>query len=94
MHTTCQLVHAVERRWTIGEPSFDERYDRERDVTQHALWGDVPVRALERMSIRAGRAPVALRQAAAEVDAGLIVLGAKHHPTLSEWAGRAVPRCT
>lgn len=97
-HTSCHLIHAAATPWTVvpsgdvpGEalPSIEAIYARERDSIQHALWGHVPARVLEHLSIRAGRTAVALRQAAAELDAGLIVIGGKHHSALGEWAGRS-----
>lgn len=97
-HTSCHLVHAAEHPWTVvpsgnvpgaADAWIAELYARQREYIQHALRGQVPAHALERLSIRSGRAPVALRQAAAEIGAGLIVIGGKHHTTLGEWAGRS-----
>lgn len=89
-HTTCQLIHAAESLASgVSASETEVIYARRRDAIQRALWGHVPGHALERLSIRHGRAPVVLRQAAAEVGAGLIVLGGKHHSTLGEWVGRS-----
>lgn len=97
-HTSCHLIHAAEHPWTVvpsdnvpgtADAWIAELFTRQRDHIQHALWGHVPAHALERLSIRSGRAPVTLRQAAAEIGAGLIVIGGKHHTTLGEWVGRS-----
>jgi nucleotide-binding universal stress UspA family protein len=53
------------------------------------LWGHVSARALDRLSIRPARPGIALRQAAAELGAGLIVVGGKHHSRVGEWMGRS-----
>jgi len=89
-HTSCHLIHAAETM-ASGDSARDiaALYARKREEIQRTLWGYVPGNALERLSIRAGHPAVALRQAAAEVDAGLIVLGGKHHTTVGEWAGRS-----
>lgn len=89
-HTSCHLIHASETLASgVSGSDIEALYTRKREHIQHALWGHVPGKALERLSVRAGRAAIALRQAAAEVDAGLIVIGGKHHSTLGEWAGRS-----
>jgi len=97
-HTSCHLIHAAENPWTVvpsgnvpgvAASAVEALYAGERDRIQHALWGHVPARALERLSVRTGRSAVALRQAAAEVDAELIVIGGKHHSIVGEWAGRS-----
>ena len=89
-HTSCHLIHAAETL-ASGDSARDIEalYARKRDEIQRTLWGYVPGHALERLSIRAGHPAVALRQAAAEIEAGLIVLGGKHHTALGEWAGRS-----
>lgn len=97
-HTSCHLIHAATNPWTVLPSAADaaeaanaaeRRYAQERQAIQHALWGHVPARALEQLSIRSGRPAIALRQAAAEVDAGLIVVGGKHHTRVGEWMGRS-----
>jgi nucleotide-binding universal stress UspA family protein len=89
-HTSCHLIHAAETM-ASGDSAGDIEalYARKRDEIRHALRGYLPGHVLERLSIRAGHPAVALRQAAAEIDAGLIVVGGKHHTTLGEWAGRS-----
>ena len=44
-----------------------------------ALASTMPEEAISRLEVRLGRAAVLIRQIAAEHDAGLVVLGAKHH---------------
>lgn len=79
-HTSCQLVHAVRED---PPPAY------ERETVEHALWGSVPTPLLEQILVRSGRAPIVLRQAATELDAGHIVIGAKHHTTPGEWFRRS-----
>lgn len=97
-HTPCHLIHAAVHPWTVvpsgtepgeGASAVAALYARERGRLQHALWGHVPARTLEHLSVRLGHPAVALRQAAAEVDAELLVIGGKRHTTLGEWAGRS-----
>ena len=94
--TACRLVHAAPNPWTVlpsGDVPEEARkqvealFARARDSVQHALWGQVSPALLERLLVRAGQAPVALRQAAAEIDAELIVVGGKHHTAIGEWMG-------
>src|SRR5256884_5855587 len=42
---------------------------------------------VDNMAVRLGRAPVALRQAVADLGAELVVLGGKHHSALGRWLG-------
>lgn len=97
-HVACHLIHAVPSPLTVlpsgadpgGAPSAIEAlFAREREAIQHALWSHAPAQALERLAVRSGRAAIVLRQAAAEVDAGLIVVGGKHHSRVGEWMGRS-----
>jgi len=92
----CRLVHAAPDPWTVlpsGDVPEEARrqvealYARARESVSRALRGQVAPGLIDRLWVRAGRAPVALRQAAAEVDAELIVVGGKHHSVVSEWMG-------
>ena len=92
--TTCHLVHATRDVWSalaLAEmpehaQEFGESLVAEaRERVQHGLWGVVPPQLVESLVIRAGRAPAVFRQVAAELDAGLVVLGGKHHSMLGRW---------
>ena len=91
-NTSCVLVHVVpEARAPLPEgstPGNQSVQAHGRETVLHALSGSVPPRLLEQLLVRSGRAPVALRQAATELDAGLIVIGGKHHTILGQWVGR------
>src|SRR5207245_5041475 len=52
-----------------------------------ALSGRVPPKTLDEMIVRLGAPAMALKQAVAEVDAEIVVLGGKHHSTLGRWLG-------
>lgn len=91
-NTSCVLVHVVpEARAPLPKgstPGNQSVQAHGRETVLHALSGSVPPRLLEQLLVRSGRAPVALRQAATELDAGLIVIGGKHHTILGQWVGR------
>lgn len=91
--TSCILLHVVpEARAPLADgspPGSQSLQAHARETVLHALWGSVPPRLLEQILVRSGRAPVELRKAATELDAGLIVLGGKHHTMLGEWVGRS-----
>lgn len=95
-HTRCVLVHVVrEPRAPIGmearpaTPGDTSPQERGRETVVRALSGSVPTPLLEQLLVRSGRAPVALREAALELHAGLIVIGGKHHTVPGEWLGRS-----
>ena len=47
----------------------------------------VPPRVLEGLTVRVGRPTAILAEAVEETQAGLVVLGGKHHSTLNRWLG-------
>jgi len=94
----CHLVHAVRDEWAplaavkgadAGDLAEMQRLQAAvaRHRIQEALRDHVSARLLESLQLRVGPAPVVLQQAAAEYDAGLIVVGGKHHTTLERWLG-------
>jgi nucleotide-binding universal stress UspA family protein len=99
--TSCYLIHALDEAPPPSTPELlrspeagheASAFARARERMLGALWGLVPPEQLEQMLIRPGRPAVALREAAEEFDAGLIVIGAKRHHLLSELAGRSTAR--
>src|SRR2546429_7656566 len=91
--TTCHLVHAARDVWAcVGvEEGVDELghalVDQARANIPAVLAGVVPRELVDNMAVRLGRAPVALRQAVADLGAELVVLGGKHHSALGRWLG-------
>jgi nucleotide-binding universal stress UspA family protein len=92
----CQLVHAAREFWaasggtdipidvgTMNRAVLQTARDRLADV----LSSTIPEHVLSRLEVRLGRAAVLIREIVAECDAGLVVLGAKHHPAVTRWVG-------
>lgn len=95
-HTSCILVHVVREAATPRAmearpetPGDVSSLARGRETVVRALTGSVPAPLLEQLLVRSGRAPVALCRAASELDAGLMVIGGKHHTMPGEWFGRS-----
>ncbi len=93
---SCDLVHAAQDFWTTLAAS--ELPERVAEFTQAwneaakrqvagALRGSVPATLLDAIRVRSGRAAAVLAATAAEVDAGLIVLGGKRHWAVGRWLG-------
>ena len=92
----CYLVHAAREYWATSGGT-DIPIDvgaMNRAVLQiaqerlaEALAPAMPKEALSQLDVRLGRAAVLIREVAAEHDAGLVVLGAKHHPAVTRWIG-------
>jgi nucleotide-binding universal stress UspA family protein len=92
--TSCQLVHVTRDEWSalaIAEmPGRAQEFRKTlmaqaRERLQHTLWGIVPPDAIQKMMVLPGRTPDALKQVATECDAGLVVLGGKHHAAVARW---------
>ena len=93
--TTCSLVHATPEAWTLpntayvsaGQPEMlnDAVREAARTAVRETLSGDVPDAALDALEIRTGRGVTTLRDVAHELQAGLVVLGGKHHTLLGRW---------
>jgi nucleotide-binding universal stress UspA family protein len=58
---------------------------RAREELGRALQSVVSAADFQNLTIRPGRAATVLKQVAAERNAGLVVLGGKHHSTLDRW---------
>ena len=92
--TSCHLVHAtrdVAAALALAEsPERAEQWNASliaqvRERAQHGLWGVVPTELVESVALRDGRASVVLKEVAAELDAGLVVLGGKRHSIFGRW---------
>lgn len=92
--TKCQLVHAardVLSGLALAEvPERTQEFSdalvaQTREAVLHGLWGVVPTELAQGLIVRAGRAPAALKQVAAQMGAELVVLGGKHHSVLGRW---------
>jgi nucleotide-binding universal stress UspA family protein len=89
------LLHATPEAWTVPPAPHtfavnpdalnEAACDAARAVVMQALAGQVPPDALDRLTVRPGRPATVLRDAARDLDAGLIVLGGKHHSALGRW---------
>jgi len=88
----CRLVHAtrdVLAAFEVPEVAAYRRaiVEQARGRVTAALSGRVPPKTLDEMIVRLGAPAMALKQAVAEVDAEIVVLGGKHHSTLGRWLG-------
>jgi universal stress protein E len=91
----CRLVHACRDLLSAatppaGRPNEDIERAIARSARHHletALEGSVPMEGLNALTIRPGRTPIVLGEAVNEEDAGLVVLGGKHHSALNRWLG-------
>ncbi len=92
----CYLVHAAREVWTasggtdvpIDVDTMNQavlQSARERVV--EVLSASLPQTALARLEVHLGRAAVLLREVVVERDAGLVVVGAKHHRAVTRWVG-------
>src|SRR5512134_14570 len=89
------LVHATPEAWTVPPAPHtfavdpDGLNERARDAARaalvQALGGAVPADELEGLTVKSGRPAVVLRDAARDLDAGLVVLGGKHHSLIGRW---------
>ena len=92
--TSCQLVHVTQDGWSkfaiaeMPERAAEFRHalmENARERMLHSMWGVVPPDVVQRMIVRLGRTAAVLKHLAAERDAGLIVLGGKHHSAAARW---------
>lgn len=92
----CYLVHAAREFWaasggtdipidvgTMNQAVLHTARERLTEVLSPRL----PKEALDRLEVMLGRPAVLLREVVVEKEAGLVVLGAKHHPALTRWMG-------
>ncbi len=94
--TECFLVHGARpilRSAAAAEYLGDlnvlieQQLEAARLGLQATIERTLPPDALRRLEIRSGRGAAVLTQAAREHQAGLIVLGGKHHSALGRWMG-------
>jgi nucleotide-binding universal stress UspA family protein len=91
----CRLVHATPEAWTL--PTAPHTFAMKPDAINAAareaariavveeLRDKVPPGALAALDIRTGRAAAVLQDASRELQAGVVVLGGKHHSLLGRW---------
>lgn len=92
----CHLVHAARDSWSFVATAqvpqqagaFHDAALRSARIQIHtALAGRISADALRRLNVREGWAPAVLEDVVRDLDAGLLVLGAKHHTALGRWLG-------
>jgi nucleotide-binding universal stress UspA family protein len=95
-HTRCVLVHAARDAWSMfAALEIPERVnefnvalmDQARRQVADALRGHVPAAMIVDLVVRIGRTADVLNAAVDEYDAGLVILGGKHHSALGRWFG-------
>lgn len=91
----CRLIHAVTEHW-LPDPDLPLAMNDVATLRRHtgaqastsiekALEGNMPAEAIERLEIRFGHPARELHEAAQELQADMIVVGAKRHRRLSQW---------
>lgn len=93
----CRLVHATPDTAQFELASAGVALEdlhlaesvRVRAAVQTALadGGRLPADVIDRLQLRTGRAVAVLEAVVHETDAGLVVLGGKHHSALGRWLG-------
>lgn len=92
----CRLVHAARDTWSalaaaeipVQAVEFrDAALTTARNSLTSTLTSRIPAQALQQAVIREGWPPAVLDDVVRELDAGLLVLGAKHHTALGRWLG-------
>lgn len=90
--TTCHIVHATRDAFVASPAPDDARYrqaliEQARAQIVAILRDALPAASLDGLTVRLGSAPRVLMDVSADVAAGLIVLGGKHHSVLDRWLG-------
>jgi len=92
----CHLLHVMRepshlafggRAAEEGERITQQLLQAEREAIQEAQAGQIPAEALARLEVRMGNPAWILAQAVSEYNAGLLVLGGKHHAAPVRWFG-------
>lgn len=92
----CRLVHAARDTWSalaaaevpVQAVEFrDAALTTARNSLTSTLTGRIPAQALQHAVIREGWPPAVIDDVVRELDASLLVLGAKHHTVLGRWLG-------
>lgn len=95
----CRLVHVVPDYWvslaapenTVDPVLLAEAAESQaRTVVCQALQGAASAQAIASLDVRSGRAPLVLDQVAAELGAGLVMLGGKRRRALTRIGGSTV----
>lgn len=97
VNVPCHLVHATPEAWTVptaphaGTEQPELLNEAVRDAAMSAvrdtLADQVPDEALQHLEVRTGRSAAVIRDCVHEWQAGLAVLGGKHHSLLGRWVG-------
>ncbi len=92
----CRLVHAAREYWAtsggtdipidVGAMNQAVLQIAQERLTE-ALRSAIPPEGVSHLEVRLGRATVLIREVVAEHGAGIVVLGAKHHPAVTRWIG-------
>lgn len=94
--TDCYLVHGARPIFRsaaaaeyLGDLNvlIEQQLEATRLGLQATIERALPPEALGRLEIRSGRGAAVVTEAARELQAGLIVLGGKHHSALGRWMG-------
>lgn len=90
--TSCHLVHATRDALAVPDAPEGNRYrqalvEQARAQLATVLRDAVPAQPLAKLVVRLGSAAGVLEDAAADLGAGLIVLGGKQHSMLGRWLG-------
>lgn len=92
----CRLVHAAREYWaTSGGTDIPidvgAMNQAVLQIAQERLAEElrsvIPPEGVSHLEVRLGRATVLIREVVAEHGAGIVVLGAKHHPAVTRWIG-------
>jgi nucleotide-binding universal stress UspA family protein len=92
----CRLVHAARDAWSalaaaevpVQAVEFrDAALTTARNSLTATLTGRISAEALQHAVIREGWPPAVLDDVVREIDAGLLLLGAKHHTAMGRWLG-------
>jgi nucleotide-binding universal stress UspA family protein len=92
----CRLVHAAREYWaTSGGTDIPidvgAMNQAVLQIAQERLAEElrsvIPPEGVSHLEVRLGRAAVLIREVVAEHGAGIVVLGAKHHPAVTRWIG-------
>ncbi len=95
-HVDCYLVHGAPNAWAAAsapELPLDVEALNEAVVAAartkllDELASVLQTEQKPNLEVRLGSPAMAIKEAAADHDAGLVVLGGKHHPTVMRWFG-------
>lgn len=92
LESTVRLVHAVESEWIESPAALSSEMERlffeiGRRRISEALERTLPPDVTENLEVRPGRPAWVIEHFAHELDAGMVVLGGKHHSAMQRWLG-------